>query len=168
MTGKNRFEFFCLPAIVIVMLAVAATPRPLECQNSHALTTIREVRALTPDQASEARPVHLKGIVIVLSGWKTSFFFQDSTSGISVYRLNDSPPLQPASDMIVTNDGFSTTPYDSVLVQLKGRLIEEFPCANDRALPARRSRQSRSPVVRSPSRSVACFRVCAAPTASAA
>jgi len=99
MTGKNRFEFFCLQAIVIVTLAVAATPKTLQCQNSNELTTVREVRALTPDQASEARPVRLKGVVTVLSGWKSSFFFQDSTSGISVNRLSDSPPLQPGQEV---------------------------------------------------------------------
>jgi len=99
MTGKNRFKFFCLQTIVILTLAVAATPKPLQCQNSHELTTVREVRALAPNQASEARPVSLKGVVTVLSGWKSSFFFQDSTSGISVNRLSDSPPLQAGQEV---------------------------------------------------------------------
>ena len=101
MAGKGRFkhEFVCRYAIVVLTLAVITLPKPVHCQTSHELTTVREVRALTPDQAGEARPVRLKGVVTVLSGWKSSFFFQDATSGISVNRLNDAPPLQPGQEV---------------------------------------------------------------------
>jgi hypothetical protein len=37
---------------------------------------------------------------------------------------------EPAAGMIVDVDGFRTAPYDSVLVQLKGRLIKEIPGAD--------------------------------------
>jgi PAS domain S-box-containing protein len=57
------------------------------------LTTVRQVRALTPVQAGRRLPVRIRGVVTVLSGWKSSFFFQDATAGISVDRTNDTPPL---------------------------------------------------------------------------
>jgi diguanylate cyclase (GGDEF)-like protein len=48
------------------------------------------------------------------------------------------PPLtgrvQTAADMIVEKDGFPAAPYDSVLVQLKGRLIEEMPSVDEEVL----------------------------------
>ena len=50
----------------------------------------------------------------------------------AVFRVTSSaqpiiPILKSASEMIVTNDGFSSAPFDSVLVQVKGKLIEEVP-----------------------------------------
>jgi signal transduction histidine kinase/CheY-like chemotaxis protein len=75
--------------------ALAATLGQLRAQTSSALTTARAVRSLIPEQASQAKPVRLRGVVTVLSGWRSSFFFQDATSGISVDRSNDSPTLQP-------------------------------------------------------------------------
>lgn len=53
------------------------------------LTSVRQIRSLTPSQAKEARPVRLRGVVTVLSGWKSSFFFQDASSGISVDPSGD-------------------------------------------------------------------------------
>jgi diguanylate cyclase (GGDEF)-like protein len=48
------------------------------------------------------------------------------------------PPLagvaQDAAAMIVEREGFPEAPYDSVLVQLKGRLIEEVPGSNEEVL----------------------------------
>jgi diguanylate cyclase (GGDEF)-like protein len=99
MAGKSRFKFVRLQAIVAVTLVIPAISSPLLCQTFRELTTVRQVRALTPDQASEARPVRLTGVVTVLSGWKSSFFFQDATSGISVNRLIYSPPLQPGQEV---------------------------------------------------------------------
>jgi PAS domain S-box-containing protein len=37
------------------------------------------------------------------------------------------PTVRAASDMIVTKDGFESAPYDSVLVQLKGTLVQDIP-----------------------------------------
>jgi hypothetical protein len=101
MAGKNRFEFepTRLLALIALIFAIAAMSRPLLCQSVRELTTVRDVRTLTPDQAREARPVRLKGVVTVISGWKSSFFFQDTTSGISVDRTNDSPGVQPGQSI---------------------------------------------------------------------
>src|ERR1039457_5445191 len=51
-------------------LIAAAVQTPLQGQASPELTTVRQIRALTPDQAAKARPVRLRGVVTVLSGWK--------------------------------------------------------------------------------------------------
>jgi diguanylate cyclase (GGDEF)-like protein len=94
--GKNLVDlgFVRMLAPVALALVMAGLPAQLAGLPSGELTTVRSVRALTPDQASQARPVRLRGVVTVLSGWKTSFFFQDATAGISVNRSSDSPAIQ--------------------------------------------------------------------------
>jgi diguanylate cyclase (GGDEF)-like protein len=96
-TGKNRvdFQFVRLVELVAVLLAMAGTPGQLRGQALPELTTVRDIRALTPDQAGQGRSVRLRGVVTVFTGWKSSFFFQDATAGISVSRTNDSPEVQP-------------------------------------------------------------------------
>jgi diguanylate cyclase (GGDEF)-like protein len=79
---------------VLVVIAAGA-PARLRSLAPRELTEVREIRALTPQQAAQARPVRLRGIVTVPSGWKNSFFFQDGTAGISVDRSQASPQVQP-------------------------------------------------------------------------
>ena len=52
------------------------------------LTQVKLVRQLSPEQAAHSVPVRLTGVVTDLSGWKNSFFFQDSTGGISIDRTD--------------------------------------------------------------------------------
>jgi diguanylate cyclase (GGDEF)-like protein len=57
----------------------------------------------------------------------------------AVFRVVGMPhPLtgraQTAGDMLVEKDGFPSAPYDSVLVQLKARLIEEMPGLDEEVL----------------------------------
>ena len=61
---------------------------------SSELTEIRQIRTLSAEQASTDRPVRLRGVVTAVSGWKTSFFLQDITSGISVDRFDGGPEVQ--------------------------------------------------------------------------
>jgi len=82
-------------------LIAAAVQTPLQGQASPELTTVRQIRALTPDQAAKARPVRLRGVVTVLSGWKYSFFFQDATAGISIERASNLPQLQAGQSVEV-------------------------------------------------------------------
>ena len=58
------------------------------------LTAVRQIRDQSPEQASSERVVRLRGVVTAVSGWKTSFFLQDSTSGISVDRLDSGPDVE--------------------------------------------------------------------------
>jgi hypothetical protein len=64
-------------------------PGQLQGLTPRELTMVRDVRNLTSDQARQARPVRLHGVVTVLSGWKNSFFVQDATAGISVDRTDN-------------------------------------------------------------------------------
>src|SRR5271155_5090186 len=82
--------------------AVHAQEAPaLRAGEASELTTVSRIRALTPEQAGRKLPVRIRGVVTVLSGWKSSFFFQDATAGISVDRTNDSPQLQPGESVEV-------------------------------------------------------------------
>jgi diguanylate cyclase (GGDEF)-like protein len=92
---RFQFQFTRILSAVVAVVVIATVPRKVICEVLPELTTVRAVRALKPDQASSARPVRLRGVVTVLSGWKSSFFFHDGTSGISVDRTNDSPELEP-------------------------------------------------------------------------
>ena len=58
------------------------------------LSAIRQIRNLSTEQASTNRRVRLRGIVTAVSGWKTSFFLQDPTSGISVDRFDGGPEVE--------------------------------------------------------------------------
>ena len=95
-TGRNQvdFNFVRVVELGVVLLAIAATSGQLWGQALPDLITVRDVRALTPDEARQGRPVRLRGVITVFSGWKSSFFFQDATAGISVSRTNDSPEVQ--------------------------------------------------------------------------
>jgi Resolvase, N terminal domain len=65
------------------------------CRRPH--TTVRAIRSLSPVQAAQARPVRIRGVVTVVSGWKSSFFFQDASFGISVDRTNILRSFSPDS-----------------------------------------------------------------------
>ncbi|WP_419805775.1 diguanylate cyclase domain-containing protein [Terriglobus sp.] len=67
----------------------------------HPRTTAREVHLLSPNEAAEAEPVRLTGIVTALSGWKNSFFVQDTTGGIAIDRAPGGPALRPGDRVIV-------------------------------------------------------------------
>jgi diguanylate cyclase (GGDEF)-like protein len=52
------------------------------------ITTISQVRSLSPERSSRLIPVKLHGVVTAFSGYKNSFFLQDRTAGISVDRTD--------------------------------------------------------------------------------
>jgi signal transduction histidine kinase len=74
----------------------------VHAQDPPPVTTVSEVRALTPEQAGRKLPVRLRGVVTVLSGWRSSFFFQDATAGISVDRTTDSPQLAAGQEVEIS------------------------------------------------------------------
>ncbi|HTF67302.1 MAG TPA: PAS domain S-box protein, partial [Edaphobacter sp.] len=97
----SRYHLAYVSALVLagVVFPITSTASTVVGRPPPSLTLVRTVRALTPDEAREARPVRLRGVVTVLSGWKSSFFFQDGSSGISVDRTNDSPELQSGEEV---------------------------------------------------------------------
>ena len=63
------------------------------------LTEVRQIRALTPEQAKRKIPVRVRGIVTTLSGFTDSFFLQDATAGIAVDRDEHGLPVS-AGDFV--------------------------------------------------------------------
>lgn len=83
----------CALLFALAFAATAGAQQPL--------TSIRAVRSLTSDLASQGKPVHLHGVVTAISGWKNSFFLQDGTVSISVDRPSAEPILQAGQRVIV-------------------------------------------------------------------
>ena len=70
-------------------------PSLLKAQPRGQVSTVAQLRKLSSSQAAEGKEVRVRGVVTGISGWKSSFFFQDSTAGISVDRDSSSPELIP-------------------------------------------------------------------------
>ena len=71
---------------------------PLACAEPPALlTTAREIRALTPEEAAREIPVKLRGVVLVHDPIRRATFIHDGTDGIyvRVQELKDPPALHP-------------------------------------------------------------------------
>src|ERR1039458_10398806 len=79
---------------LLALLSLAGRPAIALTENRPLLSSVREIRALPPDQAKLRYPLRVKGVVTTPSGWKTSFFFQDATAGISVDRESNGPPVK--------------------------------------------------------------------------
>jgi diguanylate cyclase (GGDEF)-like protein len=84
-----HFRWVRLLTLAAGGLAAMGMPAPLQGQAVPELTTVRQIRTLTPDEAAKARPVRLRGVVTTFSGWKNWFFFQDATGGLSIERTSD-------------------------------------------------------------------------------
>jgi diguanylate cyclase (GGDEF)-like protein len=67
----------------VALLAIACLPAVLRA-SSVSLHTVAAVRSLRNEQAAEARPVHLRGIVTFYDPEQQVFFFQDSTGPIYI------------------------------------------------------------------------------------
>ena len=70
--------------LVALMLPLVGATQRLAGQAGHELTSVGVIHALRPEQAQQALPVRLSGIVTSRSGWKSSFFLEDHTGGISI------------------------------------------------------------------------------------
>lgn len=89
-----------------------------------AVRNVSQIRRLSLERAQAAVPAHLSGTVMVLSGWKNSFFFADKTAGISVDR-NDTVPELHSGDQVevdgVTGAGKFAPVVISEHVRITGR-----------------------------------------------
>src|SRR5580698_697438 len=63
------------------------------------LTSVRQIRSLSADQAGKSMPIRIRGLVTVPSTYKNSFFFMDATGGISIDRPQDQTPVA-AGDLV--------------------------------------------------------------------
>jgi diguanylate cyclase (GGDEF)-like protein len=92
--GRDFARSLRLCALASLLFAIAGAPGQLRGQRFPELTTARAIRSLSSDQAGQARPVRLRGVVTAVTDWRFSFFVQDATSGIFVERTHDSPQLK--------------------------------------------------------------------------
>src|SRR5262245_30196665 len=65
------------------------------------LTRVLDIRQLSSEEAAKGHPVRLKGTVLALSGWKNSFFLEDTDGGISVDRA-DSAEVHAGDEVEIT------------------------------------------------------------------
>ncbi len=81
-------EFMSHTRLYLPFLLMAASSLSLVAESPAAqpLTSVQQIRGLTPEQAQRGLPIHVRGIATALSGWKNSFFFKDKTGSISVNR----------------------------------------------------------------------------------
>ena len=80
-------------ALPCLLLSTAFSPAARAQPARVPLQTVEQVRSLSSEQANAAQPVHLRGTVMLLPGWRNSFFFSDGRFGIDVDRENPLPRL---------------------------------------------------------------------------
>jgi signal transduction histidine kinase len=69
-----------------------------------------------------ALPVLVRGVVTAPSGWKTSFFFQDSTAGISVDREDNGPPMR-SGQLVEINGVTGPGLFAPIIIARKVRVL---------------------------------------------
>ena len=84
--------------ITLISMQIAVVQGATEA----AITSVQAIRALKADATAKNKPVHLKGVVTALSGWKNSFFLQDASGGISIDRNDTVPDLEPGERVEVS------------------------------------------------------------------
>ncbi len=70
----------------VLLMAGSSLSLAAEALAAQPLTTVQQIRGLTPEQAARGLQIHVRGMATTLSGWKNSFFFKDKTGSISVNR----------------------------------------------------------------------------------
>ena len=108
-------KHFVLTAFLVFSLALSLSVE--SAAETTGVTTVREIREQSPDHAFTEQVVRLRGVVTAISGWKSSFFLQDSSSGISVDRLDSGPAVQ--SGQLVEIVGVTSPGMFAPLVKAK-------------------------------------------------
>jgi|GEM_PF-1997168 len=106
-----------------ILLAIWEAVAPAQVRPQRVLDAVAQIRVLTPEQARLAIPVRLHGIVTTPSGWRNSFFFQDSTNAISVDPEEQGKTFKPG-DLVdiegVTDAGGFAPSIHALHVQVVG------------------------------------------------
>ncbi|HLI63293.1 MAG TPA: hypothetical protein VKV05_07820, partial [Terriglobales bacterium] len=79
-------RIWVVAAAFLLAVRVGHTEQPDAAQS---IEHVKNVRQLTSSDAAQGRPVRIRGVVTALSGWKNSFFLEESGYGISVDRTDD-------------------------------------------------------------------------------
>ena len=81
----------CAVAVVFALGARAAEP---------VLTSVSEIKLLTPQEAALARPVRLRGVITVWLGGRNGSFLQDETGGVFVAMRQGSTTFVRVGDWV--------------------------------------------------------------------
>jgi hypothetical protein len=92
--ANRRIKLYSLLSCVLMILVSAIYCSVAVAQPVQELHTVRQLKALSAEQAGLNMPGRLRGTVTVLSGWKSAFFLEDATGGISIERAENSPSLR--------------------------------------------------------------------------
>jgi PAS domain S-box-containing protein len=94
-------------------------------------SSIQQVRHASPSEVGLS--VRIRGQVLVLSGWKDSFFVSDGHAGISVDRYTSAPALQPG-DLVEINGRTGPGLFAPIVVADNVRLLghDSLPSAPNR------------------------------------
>src|SRR5579884_1227846 len=86
-----------IPAILLLAYLTTAFA------SGQVISHLKDVRKLSSAEAERRRPVQITGVVTALSGWKNSFFLEESGTGISVDRT-DQTEVHPGDRVEVSGE----------------------------------------------------------------
>jgi PAS domain S-box-containing protein len=97
--SKRVVVVAALAALTFLLISEAgAAGQP---EREHQLTTADQIRRLTPREAEQGMPVHLRGVVTFYDEALYSRFIQDATAGIYLREMTNMPPLIPGQEVSV-------------------------------------------------------------------
>ncbi len=73
-----------LLAVLLLCVFMAGNASAVPLSPKRQLTTVRQVHALSAEEAAKHPSIHMRGVVTSNSVWPKTFFFQDETGGIAV------------------------------------------------------------------------------------
>ena len=111
--------------VVLCALAVSAQLAAGQAPPAQELLTAAQVRSLTPQQATQALPVRLKGVVTFCEEGLNSRFVQDDTAGIYFRALNTNMPALTAGQRVEIEGVTSPGEYAPVIIPGSIKVIGE-------------------------------------------
>lgn len=114
----NLQRFLPILGLLLTLPVCAATPLP------GALSTIQQIRQLTPAQADQARPVSVEGVVTYYKPAEHILFIQDETAAIFIRTRHIFPFI--AGDRILAH-GVTAPSYHNVIASEQMRVIGKAP-----------------------------------------
>jgi len=111
--------------LVLSALVVSAWPAAGQNPPTEALLTAAQVRSLTPQQAAQALPVKLKGVVTFCDEGLNSRFVQDDTAGIYFSGLNTDMPALTAGQVVEIEGVTSPGAYAPIIFPRSIKVVGE-------------------------------------------
>ena len=88
-------RLYCTATVLLLFVPECVFPA------AAVISHVPDVRELTSSEAEQSRSVEISGVVTALSGWKNSFFLEESGTGISVDRT-DTTDVHPGDRVEVS------------------------------------------------------------------